>query len=458
MTLVGRAPEAGTVARRPAWPLLLAHLAALAVVVAGVGAQIFRPLAPDLGPAPDGTTFFTPAFLGRVEAYRAPLRAVALASLLIGLAAPASAALTPWGRRMVNRVVERIGLQRPARAATIVALGVVVLADLCRLPLSFWAGFVHEGAWGFRTQDLAGWARDWLVGRGTSWLAVALLVAGGVTLVRRLPRAWPPVAGLAATGLTVLLALASPLVMEPLWFRLAPLPEGPLRAEVETVLARAGDPVNTILVADASRRTTKENAYVSGLRGTRRVVLYDTLIASRSPDEVGVIVAHELGHDRHGDLLRGVLLGGAGTVTLAYALAALLRVRVRFGRQAGQADPRVLPAVLLVVALLHVTSLPVANLVSRDAEAAADLASLQYTEDVQAYITMHYALAEANLGDPWPPRWAHLLWRTHPTAVERLEMGRRYALFGPGLGVSDSLFLTDQSATVPAEEKGVRPR
>lgn len=435
MALVEHPADADS-ATRP-WSLVPAHLAALVVVAVGVAAQVFRPLAPTLGPPPDPGVFFDTAFLLRVEAYRGPLRAAGLASLLLGLAVPLALVATSWGRRMVNRAVARVGTQRPPRAAAVVALGIVVLTDLCRLPLSFWAGYVHEGVWGFRTQGVLGWARDWLVLRAPSWLLVPLGVAVGFMVVRRLPRAWPPVAGLLGTALTVLLVLAAPLVTEPLWFRLAPLPEGPVRAEVEAVLQRAGEPVDTILVADASRRTTKENAYVSGLGATRRVVLYDTLVANRSPDEVGVILAHELGHDRNRDVLRATLLAGAGVVVGTYALAALLRWRVRTGRQAGQADPRAIAVLLLAVAVLNVASLPVANFVSRRAEAAADLASLQYTGAPEVFMRMQYALAEANLGEPAPPRWAYVLWRTHPTSVQRLEMGRRWAAFGPDLGVEE---------------------
>lgn len=403
---------------------------AVALVAIGVAAQVQRPLAPELGAVPDPNALFDPAFLARVERYRAPLRLVALTRLALAVAVPLALAVTPPGRRLVGRLVGWTGAGHPVRAAALVALAVVVLTDLVALPLSFWAGFVHEGAWGFRTQGLAGWARDWLVLRVPGWAAAAALVAGAVVLTRRAGPAWTGLAALAGAGLVALVVFVAPVVLEPLAFRLRPLPDGPTRTEVERVLDRAGQPVDAILVADASRRTTKENAYVSGLGATRRVVLYDTLVASRPPEQVGAVLAHELGHDRNGDLGRGVLLGAAGSVVVSYAVAAFLRRRASRTGEEGL-DPRAVPAVLALVAALTLASLPVQTWVSRRAEAAADWAALQITDDPATFVAMQEGFAVANLADPDPPWWARALWGTHPPPPARIAMAERYAADRP---------------------------
>ncbi|MBA2578676.1 MAG: M48 family metalloprotease, partial [Euzebyaceae bacterium] len=330
------APTATPARTAQAGGLLVAHAAAGLVVAVGVAAQLFRPLAPNLGSPPDPSRWFSAAQLAQVAAYRTPLYAVGLAALLLSVAVPCAVAFTAGGRSATARVVDRVGDHRPARAAAAVALAVVVLTDLTVLPLSFWAGYVHEGRWGFRTQGLDGWAYDWLVARAPGWLAVAAVVLAGWTLARRLPRAWPPVAAAAGALSTALVVFVAPLVLEPLRFDTRPLEPGPVRTEVERVLASAGAEVDRILVADASRRTTKENAYVSGLGGTRRVVLYDTLVANRSPDEVGLVLAHELGHAANADIARGTLLGAAGTVATVYAVAWLLRRRAGSGRRGAR--------------------------------------------------------------------------------------------------------------------------
>lgn len=427
MVDVGAPVPAGvSVPGRRSWAAA-AHLAAAAVVVAGVMVQVVRPLAPDLGPAPPATQWFSATHLARVDAYRQPLYALALVAVLLRLAVPCSAAFTALGRRLTDRVVQRVGEDRPARAAAAVVLTVVVATDLVVLPLTFWAGYVHEGEFGFRTQGLAGWGYDWLVAKGSAWLVVVVLVLGGYALARRLGEAWAPVAGLAAAGLTVVLVFGAPLVLQPLVLDTEPVPPGPLRTEVERVLEGSGEHVERIVSGDASRRTTKRNASIAGLGATRQVVLYDTLTVNHTPEEVGVVLAHELGHARHSDLLRGTLAGAAGVVTLAYLLSGLLRRRAQAGRQRGFTDPRAAPVALAIVVLASAVSVPVQNAASRRAEAAADLAALEITGAPETYLELTSGLARANLSDPAPPRWVLHLWSTHPPPPARLEMGRQWA-------------------------------
>jgi len=403
--------------------LIAGHAVAATVATAGVVAEIARPLAPPVGPAPSAASLFAPEFLERAAAYRGPLRTAGVIQLAISVGVPLLVAATPAGRRLAVRLARLAGPNRPARAAALVAVAVVVATSLARLPLSFWAGYVHEGDWNFRTQGLDGWARDWLAGHGPAWVAAAVLAGAATAVYLRLPRAWPLAIGLGGTALSALLILAAPLVLEPLQFRFIPLAPGPVRDEVERVLDRAGKDVQTILVADASRRTTKENAYVSGLGATRRVVLFDTLIANRPVEEIGQILAHELGHDRNSDLARNALLSGTAAVSAAYGAAAVLALRRRRTPSAGLADPRAVVAVLAAMAVAQTITLPLSNWMSRRAEGAADAAALEYTADPETFVAMQRALAVANLSQPDPPRWAQALWGTHPSAVERIGLG-----------------------------------
>ncbi len=404
------------------------HVAAAAIVVVGVLAQVFRSLAPPLGDLVAPSAVFDADHLQLAAAFRRPLYVLGAVALLVRLAIAVAAAATPTGRRLVDAVVGRVGERRPARAFAAAVLVVAVATDLVLLPIAFWSGFVHEGAYGLRTQGLAGWAYDWMVGHLPVWLGVGVLALGGFTLARRLPRTWPAVGGMTAAVLGAAVAFGAPLVLEPLRFDLRPLPDGPVRAEVEAVLERAGEPVDRILVADASRRTTRQNAYVSGLGSTRRVVLYDTLVADRPADEVGVVLAHELGHDRNRDVLRSTALSAAGAIVTAYAVRALLRARVRRGLQSRVADPRAAAVVVAAIVVLTTLSLPLQSFVSRRAEAAADLAALNLTADPATFTRMQVALTRSNLGEPAPPRWAAVLWASHPAPVARLTMAMRWPL------------------------------
>lgn len=402
------------------------HVIALLIVVAGILAQLVRPLAPAIADIPEASRWFDSAHLARVAAYWTPRYVVGLITLLLRVSVPVLVAVTPVGRRAVARVVARVGARRPVRAAVAVALAISVGVDLLLAPVAFWAGYLHETAYGFRTTGVAGWLYDWVAARAPGWAAIAILVGGGYALARRLPREWPVVAALLGAGGTAFVVLAGPYVLEPLRFRTAPLPHGPLREEVEAVADAARLPVDRILVADASRRTTRHNAYVSGLGATRRIVLYDTLVAERPADEVAVVVAHELGHERHGDLGRGTLAGMAGVVVTVYGLGWVQRWRLRRGELVSVVDPRGVAALIALVALLNAASLPGQSALSRRAEAAADLAALEITRDPGTFLRMNLELARTNLSDPDPPGWAHLLWYSHPPTVARLTVGERW--------------------------------
>jgi STE24 endopeptidase len=238
-----------------------------------------------------------------------------------------------------------------------------------------------------------------------------------VGLARRWRTAWVPVAAAAVGGLVVLGSLAYPVVVEPLFNRFEPLPDSSLRTAVLEVAAREGVRIDEVLVADASRRTTTLNAYVSGIGGTRRVVLYDTLVESVPQDQALAVVAHELAHARHHDVVVGTVLGALGT---AFGVAVL-------GMLVGRERMRGVTAVPLVMALLTLgaqVASPVENGISRRIETRADVDALKATGDPVAFSEVQKMLASRSLADPTPPAWSHWWWGSHPTVLERLALAR----------------------------------
>jgi STE24 endopeptidase len=194
--------------------------------------------------------------------------------------------------------------------------------------------------------------------------------------------------------------------------------------------------VRDVLVADASRRTTALNAYVSGFGSTRRIVVYDTVLATVPPDEIESIVAHELGHVATDDVLTGTLMGALGAAAGVAALGWLLTWRPLLRRAGadGPGDPRVVPVLLFVVAAAGLLATPVQNLVSRQLEARADLHALDLGRDPAAFVAMQERLAQASLAQPEPPRVWHLLLGDHPTEAERVAMARDWARLATGPG------------------------
>jgi STE24 endopeptidase len=327
-------------------------------------------------------------------------------------------ALLAWGPlgRWLWSLVHGFGW---AGSAAAFAALLCVVVDLALLPLAIWRGLFRERAWGFSHESTAGWLGDRVKGLAVSVVLTAGAWTTAVGLARAFRGWWPlAAAGVLSTGVLVASFLA-PVVLEPLFNRFQPLADEQLVSDLRALGEQAGVPVRDVLVADASRRTTKVNAYVSGLGGTRRVVLYDTLLASADAPEVKLIVAHELGHRRSRDVLKGTLLAMLGAVVAVLVLWAVLGARV--------ASPRVLPQALLVITALELAGLAPSAALSRRWERRADRCSLELTGDLDSFERAHVDLARKNLSDLAPPRLVYLLLFSHPTPPERLALARSWA-------------------------------
>ena len=204
---------------------------------------------------------------------------------------------------------------------------------------------------GLSNQGWSGFAADVVRTEAVSIVATSVLLVVLVGCARRWPRAWPAVAGGLLGALVLLGSFVYPVLVEPIFNDFEPLPDGPLRTEVLELAEREGVPVDDVLVADASRRTTTLNAYVSGFGGTRRVVLYDNLVDDVPRDEALSVVAHELAHAKHDDVLDRVAArrrrrGRSGSACWRWWSA---RWRRAVGRRC--ASPAVVPLVLALLAL-----------------------------------------------------------------------------------------------------------
>lgn len=430
--------------------LRVAATVALALAVAGAVVNLARPLAPDPGTVATELDTFSPAVLRAAAAYRGPRYGAALLSLLLGVGVPLAFVLTGPGRRLTARLAGPRA-HSPLRAA-LVAVAITVTTALVTLPATFFNGFVQTGRFGFRTQGLAGWARDWALGVGVG--AVVAVVAGLLVavLLHRAGPAWPWQLTIAGTGVAVVLILVTPLLIQPLFLDTRPMGDVPARAAVEDVLASAGLGDLPILVADASRRTTMVNAFVTGLGPTREVVVYDTLLELPS-DQVAITVAHELAHRLHGDIPRGVMLTATGLLPTLLVLRRVLAARAvrRRLEPRGPADPRLIAVVAVVAAIAQVVALPVANLVSRRAEAAADHRAIALAGRADTFVALARTFTVRDLSQPDPPAWVRVLWGTHPSVDARIRRAVAQAR-DAGLAVPDLADL------VAAEREILHPR
>lgn len=363
---------------------------------------------------------FSAEQVARHGRYRAPLY---LAFVLT--AAAEVAALVVLARGPMGRAVARIESLPGGLAvhALVAGAALALVLALVLIPLAFVRGHAMGHAWGLSTQDVGAWLGDQVRALLVGLVVAAIGAAAFFVVVRWQPRWWWLVGWVVFTALTAVLTFVYPIVIAPLFNRFTPLEEGPLRTRLVALAGDAGVQIDDVLVADASRRTTTENAYVAGLGATKRLVVYDTLLAAGSDDETAFVVAHELGHRVENHVFKGVVVGSAG---LLLSFVALLWLSRRAGvwewaGASGISDVRALPVLVLFATIAGLLVLPAENGVSRAFERRADTIALRLTDDPAAAVRTFRRLAFSNLADLRPPavaRWALL---SHPSIPERIR-------------------------------------
>lgn len=413
-----------------------------AIAAAGIATLLLRPRSGMIeAAAVPPTAYFSPEQLERAEEFNGPQRLIGLGGLALSGVTLALLALRP--PRPFRRLVARVE-GRPLAGGAAMGASIVVVLALVTLPLGAAA---HQRAVevGLSTQS----AGAWLLDRAKSTGVAAVLSGAGaliaVALIRRFPRGWWAPAGVATVLASAALVYAAPVVLDPIFNRFEPLPEGPLRARVLDLADRAGVDVGEVYRVDASRRTTGANAYVGGLGETKRVVLYDNLIEELPRDQVESVVAHELGHVTYRDVPRGLLwlaIVALPGMLLVQRLTERIESRgspARTGptfarpRRAREAltgvsgTPAVIPALALSLAVVSFAGQIAGNVLSRQVEARADAFALELTGEPAALVALQRSLAVRNVSDPDPPELLHDLFGTHPTTVERIGLGLEWA-------------------------------
>jgi STE24 endopeptidase len=291
----------------------------------------------------------------------------------------------------------------------------LALVWLTQLPFAladlWWARRHHVLRTGYGEWMVAHWLG---LGGEFVYLCLALLVAMG--LARLLRRSWWLPAAAVFAGIATLFAFTGPYLTPDLRTPRA----APLRADAQRIARAEGVGSVPLRIQKIHDVTNQPNAYSFGLGGSRRVVLWDTIVGFPRR-EVQVTVAHEYGHQAHGHIAKE--LGWFALLILPTALCVALFTR----RRGGFGEPAAVPLALLVVVVLQLLLTPLQSAVSRRYEAEADWSALQTTHDPAAMKALMRRFTARALADPDPPGWYHALFEDHPTGLQRIEMAQAWS-------------------------------
>jgi STE24 endopeptidase len=310
----------------------------------------------------------------------------------------------------------------------VVLMASAAIGALVSLPLDVYATFVLEQRFGFNRTTPRTFVADRLKGWAIGLAVAVPLLFGCLWVMQAFAGAWWVWVWL---GLLAIM-LAAPTVyvrlVAPRFNRFSPLPEGALRARIEALLASCGFRSQGLFSMDASRRSAHGNAYFIGFGNAKRVVLFDTLIAGSTPEEIEAVVAHELGHFRHRHILFAMLRQAVVTFAVLAAFGWLSRqdwLLPAFG--IGYRDDAL--ALLVCVLLLSMVGpllAPLGNWISRRNEFQADDFARRQT-GAAAMISALLKLSRDNASTLTPDGLYALVHYSHPPVPLRIRALRAAA-------------------------------
>lgn len=311
-------------------------------------------------------------------------------------------------------------------AAAIYFLILCIGLGIILMPLTYYRGFVLPRRYGLSNQKF----NDWLVDRAkASALGISLGLAVVIVvywLLGRFPDIWWIWASVLLVLLVLLLTRLTPTLLLPIFFKLEPLADVELKQRLMDLAKQVRTRFTEVFTINLSSKGTAANAMLAGLGKTRSIIISDTLLRQYSPDEIEVILAHELGHHLHRDILK-LLVVEAIVIFFVFCLADLvLKASLDLLGFQGVDDVAAFPVLSLVLIVFNLMATPLVNAYSRHLEKSADKVALELTANPEAFVTAMTKLTDQNLTVAAPSLWAELLFYDHPPYTKRVALARAY--------------------------------
>ena len=304
----------------------------------------------------------------------------------------------------------------------------VPLVALLTLPLTFYEGYYREHLYGLSNHSFLGWLGEAGIDVGVDMVITGIAITGLYAVLRRVPQSWWAWGTVAGAAFIMLLIMAGPVFISPLFNTYKPLPEGPIRDDILAMARANGIPAENVYYFDASKQTKRVSANVSGMFGTTRISLNDNLLNRTTPAEIRAVMAHEMGHYvlnhgiKHTVAFSLVLLGGLLFIKFSWTWAA-----ARFGSRFGVrsiSDPAGFPLLAALFSVYIFLATPVHKTIIRTAEIEADLFGLNAAREPDGFAEAIFKLAEYRKLQPGAME--EVLFFDHPSGYNRIYSAMRW--------------------------------
>lgn len=326
-----------------------------------------------------------------------------------------------FGIGAVQRVVDAL-VPLPILSGSVLIVVIMAISAVLELPMSAYSTFVVEAAFGFNKMTPKLFVLDWLKSSALSLGMAFVLSYALLWVMANVAGPWWLEAWGGFMGFVAAMMVAYPLLIAPLFNRFTPLTDGDVKAGVEALLAKAGFVASGLFVMDGSKRSTHGNAYFTGFGKAKRIVLYDTLLERLTLPEIEAVLAHEIGHFKH----RDILVSLARLAVLSLAIFWWLGVAAKAPWLSAALDLPQSDAVGLVVAMICLSPLgvllaPLGNWFSNRAESRADQFAAAMTGGGSALSSALLKLSRDNASTLTPDPLYVLFRYSHPPVPIRIE-------------------------------------
>ncbi|MGZ8832816.1 MAG: M48 family metallopeptidase [Thermoanaerobaculia bacterium] len=352
--------------------------------------------------------------------------AYGIVELLLLLALGISARLRDAAARMA---------ERPYLVAVLYVILFTLITAVLDFPLSYYAGYAVPHQFNLSNQTITAWLIDEAKGLMIGLVFGAIILPLALFSIRRFKRWWL-VLSVASIPLGILLVVIVPVVVDPVFNDFMPLRDQVLKQKLLDEASRAGIEGSRVYEVDKSKQTKTMNAYVTGLGPTKRIVMWDTLLAKLNHDEVLAVMGHEMGHYVLNHVWKGLAAGIIGTFFVLFVAQrvyewGLRRWGPRWGaREPG--DPASLPWLLLIVSVIAFLGAPIENGISRYMEHQSDMFGLELTHSNEAMAISFIRFAEDSKVNPNAHPFIEFWRYSHPSLSRRIQFVLHYKPWAEG--------------------------
>ncbi len=299
---------------------------------------------------------------------------------------------------------------------------IMLASDIVNTPFALYDTFVIEEKFGFNKTTLGTFFLDKLKG----WF-LAAIIGGGVTaliiwIYLLTKEMFWIYAWIAVTGIMIFINMFSSTLIVPLFNKQTPLEDGPLKDAIQSFCDKVGFNLGNVFVIDGSKRSTKSNAYFTGIGSKKRIVLYDTLINDLSENEIVAVLAHEIGHYKKKHSLTNILLGVIQTGITLYVFS-LFTVNPMLSWALG-AKVHSIHMVILAFGIIYSPISTVVGLalnqLSRSYEYQADQYAKKYSNSDDLIAALK-KLSSKSLSNLTPHPVYVFFHYSHPTLLQRIR-------------------------------------